>query len=540
MLSYPDSFCKSEGLPTIGKNPYIMRPPAGARQHAFHSTTSSLETFMKRLLIPFLGLIICACGPSTAQKTVTILHTNDIHGGFLPREATWMKTIPKPMIGGFSELVHTVDSIRSEHPDALLLDAGDVMTGNPISDIEYGGAQGGALFEMMNRIGYTSGCPGNHDLDISQENLRGLISIQKFPALSANLVNNDGALPLGNKEYVIVERNGVRIGIFGLMLQGLARVVNQTNLEGLRVLSPVETAKRIIAELDPLTDLIVAVTHQGVDDDSLLAASVKGLDVIVGGHSHTRLQTPKVINNVIIVQAGSNAENLGVLELIVDNDRVVRHSGSLLQLWSRADRTTRLSPIIDSLKMIIDNVYAEVIATLDEDWMRGEGETKIGNFITGAMAEAAAAQIGFTNNHGIRKNLSAGSVTKRDLYEVLPFRNTLVTFQLSGKQLRSIIEYYLKRKPAIQISGVICHWKSSTSGEPEIVRIEVGGRPLINDQMYICATNDFFAGQAEKYIGMEISQPVFLTQTMFDAVEVAVRKAKTLTSRVEGRFKKLN
>jgi 2',3'-cyclic-nucleotide 2'-phosphodiesterase (5'-nucleotidase family) len=473
------------------------------------------------------------------QTTLTILHTNDMHASFVPHEATWSKSTPKPMVGGFNELVYAVDSIRATASAILLLDAGDVMTGNPISDMEYGGAQGGALFEMMNRIGYDASCPGNHDLDISQDNLRALVKIEKFPSLSANLVDNNGKFPVGNKDYTIIERGGLKIGIFGLMLQDLAGMVNQNNIVGLRVLSPVETTQRLVKELDPKTDLIIAVTHEGADEDSMLAANVSGLDVIVGGHSHTRLPSPKFVNNVIIVQAGSNCENLGVLELTVENDRVVNYNGRLLQLWTREGLTTRLSPFIDSLKTVIDKAYAEVIATLKDDWKRGDGETLIGNFITGAMAEAAHAEIGFTNNHGFRKDMSAGPLTKRDLYEILPFRNVLVTFQLSGKQLRSIMMYYLKRKPAIQITGVRCQWKRAQSGEVEIVQLAVNGQPVNDDKMYICATSDFFAGQSKQYIGMEIGQPIFSNKTVFDVVETAARNARVISSKVEGRFQQI-
>ncbi len=443
------------------------------------------------------------------------------------------------MVGGFNELVHAVDSIKRVNANVLLLDGGDVMTGNPISDIEYGGAQGGALFELMNRTGYDAACPGNHDLDISQENLRALINVQRFPALSANLVDDNNRLPFGNEEYTIIERGGLRIGVFGLMFQSLASVVNQNNIIGVKVLSPVETAQRLVERLDPQTDLIVAVTHQGVKEDSIVAANVNGLDVIVGGHSHTRLQQPKVVNGVVIVQAGSNCENLGILELKIANDAVTSHNGRLLQLWAREGRTTRLSPLVDSLKTRIDTDFAEVIATLKEDWRRGgDGETNIGNFVVNAMAEAASAEIGFTNSHGIRKDMAAGTVTKRDIYEILPFRNVLVTFQLSGKQLKEVMMYYLKRKPAIQMSAVRCTWKKS-SGGIEIVSLTVHGKPVDDNKMYICATSDFFAGQSNQYIGMEIERPVFSSKTLFDVAVEAAKKAGNISTPVEGRFKEV-
>ena len=129
------------------------------------------------LLISILvGLNAASCQP----KTLTILHTNDMHASFIPHEAYWIRITPKPMVGGFKELYFTVDSIRKALPATLLLDAGDVMTGNPITERKYEDVYGGALFQMMNMIGYDAWCPGNHDFDVSQENLAGLISLSTF------------------------------------------------------------------------------------------------------------------------------------------------------------------------------------------------------------------------------------------------------------------------------------------------------------------------------------------------------------------------
>ena len=473
------------------------------------------------------------------QHIITILHTNDMHAGFTPHQAFWIKSDPKPMVGGFNELTYAIDSIRAATPATLLLDAGDVMTGNPISDMEYGGAQGGGLFEMMNRIGYDASCPGNHDLDISQDNLRALVSIEKFPSLSANLVNSEGKFSLGNKDYTIIERGGLRIGVFGLMLQNLAGMVFQNNIIGLKVLSPIETARRIISEIAPKTDLIIALTHQGADEDSALASNVTGLDVIVGGHSHTRLKQPKVVNKVVIVQAGSDCENLGILHLTVEDKHVVKYDGQLLQLWAHDGRKTRLSPLIDSMKTVIDKEYSEVIATLKEDWKRGSGETNIGNFVAGAMASAAGAEIGITNTHGLRKDVPAGPLTKRDLYEVLPFRNILATFQLTGKDLRSIMIYYLTKKPAIQMTGMVCQWRRTDGGNIDIVKLEVNGKPADDGTMYSCSTSDFFVGQSKAYMGMEIESPIYLHETMFGAVEKAARQAKVISTRIENRYQEI-
>lgn len=458
-----------------------------------------------------------------------------MHGGFLPREAAWVKTLPRPMVGGFNELTAAVDSIRALRPDALLFDAGDVMTGNPICDMEHGGAQGGLLFAMMNRIGYDLWCPGNHDLDISQQNLRALVALAEFPSVSANLVTEAGTTLPGVRDYVILERSGVRIGVIGIMSRELYNLVNQNSLVGLRVFPPVETARRLVAELDPQTDLLIALTHQGFDEDSAMAEEVTGLDLIIGGHSHTRLRQPRVVNSVIIAQAGSNCENLGVLELTVEDDRVVAHQGELLPLKD-ARRRTRLSGMIDSIATEIDREYSEVIAHLAEDWRRSEEESNIGNFVLEAQRRAAGAQISFINTGGIRRDVPAGPLTKRQLYEVLPFRNIVATFQLSGRQLRDAVTHHLTKKPGIQMSGLTCRWRRTPDGGAEILDLRVDGRPVEESATYICAASDYFLGEAARYLGMTVDRPIMLRTTLFEAALAAARGEKSIRSVVEHRI----
>jgi 2',3'-cyclic-nucleotide 2'-phosphodiesterase (5'-nucleotidase family) len=472
------------------------------------------------------------------QKKITILHTNDMHASFVPHEATWSRKEPKPMVGGFSELYFLVDSIRKEKP-LLLLDAGDVMTGNPITEYQYENVFGGALFAMMNTIGYDAWSFGNHDFDASQENLLGITRIVQFPVLSANVVNEHEKFSLNNRPYVILEKNGLRIGIIGIMSQYLYNLVNQKNLVGVKVLSPVETAQKYIDELDEKTDVLIALTHEGVDDDSLLAENVDGLDVIVGGHSHTRLTKPRIINDVIIVQAGANCENLGELELVVEDDKIISFDGKLITLWKRDNHPqNEFTNFVDSLQQQIERDYSEVIAELEVDWRRRDGESGIGNFISDAQRAAAFADVGFMNNHGIRKDVLKGPLTKKALFEVLPFQNILTTFQLSGAQLADVIRYYIKEKPSIQTSGIVCKWRREDK-EIEFVECIINGKPLEESKMYICAASDYFVGEAKRYIGTEITNPVFSNTMVFSEVVKYARTMKTISTEIEQRITKV-
>jgi 2',3'-cyclic-nucleotide 2'-phosphodiesterase (5'-nucleotidase family) len=486
-----------------------------------------------RLSLLVLLLALAVAGGRSQEKTLTILHTNDIHASFVPHEAYWVKESPPPLIGGLAELKFIADSVRATRRATLMLDAGDVMTGNPVTDIQYAGASGGALFAMLDSIGYDAWCPGNHDFDVSQDNLRALVRIAACPTVCANLVDTAGRYPVGNVPYVILERGGIRIGVIGLISQELYDLVNQNNLTGIRVLSPAETAQKFVDEIKHRTDIIIALTHQGVDEDTRLAAAVHGLAIIVGGHSHTRLRHPKVVDGVLIVQAGSNAENLGELDITVDGGRITKYDGNLIPLWAGRTRPrSGVSAIADSMKKEIDREYDRVIFTLRGNWTRSESQSAIGTFLADAQREAAGAEVGFMNNGGIRRDVMAGPVSKKTLFEVMPFRNILTTFQLTGEQLRNIMVYNIEKRPGIQIAGMSGRWKRSPDGGVVFTLIEVGGKPLDLSRSYACAASDFFVGDGKKYLGEEIHDSISLQKTVFDAVEKIVHERKEIVAGV--------
>lgn len=493
------------------------------------------------VIVVAFGMLCSTIDVRTQPKTLTILHTNDMHASFLPHEAGWVQSSPKPMVGGFRELWWMVDSIRRSKGDVLVLDGGDVMTGTPISEFDYKGGTGGALFELMNMVGYDAWTIGNHDLDISQDNLRTLTAIARFPTVSANLVDTTGRLTLNNKDYVIVKKNGLRIGIIGLMAPDLFHLTNTNNLKGLKVLSPVEVVQKIIDKINRETDLIVALTHEGVDADSILAVSAHGLSIIIGGHSHTRLKTPKMINGVIVCQAGSNCENLGELELTIDGGKVTASNGKLLTLWARSDRPeNEISKFIAEYKKNVDKDYGIILGTLSADWKRSRsGESNVGSFVADAIREGAKASVGITNSSGIRKDLSAGNITKLDLFEISPFRNYLCTFSLSGGELRGLVQRYLQSmiegKTSLDLSGITATWKRE-SGRAKIMNLKIDGQDIVDDRAYLIATSDFLINQSDKYLGMT-PKKVNYTQTTISQMLVAkVQKEKTISGGIEMHF----
>jgi 2',3'-cyclic-nucleotide 2'-phosphodiesterase (5'-nucleotidase family) len=195
--------------------------------------------------------------------------------------------------------------------------------------------------------------------------------------------------------------------------------------------------------------------------------------------------------------------------------------------------------MIDSVDGVIESDYSEVIAQMEPNWSEKGNGIALGDLITEAQREAAHAQIAFMNLHGIRRSIGAGPLTKRDLFEVLPFRNMITVFTLTGKEIRSIVNYYLDKKSPIRIAGLLCNWRKTRAGA-EIILIEVDGTPVNDTSTYICAANDYLAGEAQRYLGLELTNVTYLNQTVFGAVEKKLRTLKVVAPDLKKRFIKVD
>lgn len=186
-----------------------------------------------RFWVPIAAVfVLLGCSHSvkpTGPTELIILHTNDIHGKFTETPATWVEG--EPPIGGFSNLSVFVATERARTPNVLLLDAGDLMTGNPICDYDYEGVKGGAMMAFMNMLQYDAMCVGNHEFDHGLEELDGLLSLARFPVLSANTYTPDGDLTAPAR-HVIVKRGGLRVGVIGLLTEDLYGVAAPSKLAG--------------------------------------------------------------------------------------------------------------------------------------------------------------------------------------------------------------------------------------------------------------------------------------------------------------------
>ena len=503
--------------------------------------------FITVILTALLSLTNITFTAENSSNKITILHTNDIHGNFQPIIIKAKNPREQDRkLGGVLALDSYLSQIRKQTANILFLDAGDFMTGNPICDIKYKGAIGGPMIQFFNELKYDGVTLGNHEFDISLQNVRNLIKLADFPVFSANLFTLDGEL-FADEPYHIFQKNGLSIGVIGVIVDDLPDYINAPQKDEL-ILKPAASVIDSLARLiDPETDLIIALSHSGFGQDKIIAEKIGAeVDIIIGGHSHTRIKKAIQINGKLIVQAGSKWANLGRLDITVKNDKVSDFNYKLIPLWNDGIKPNPdLVNIFDYYESEIDKEYGRVIGELITTWQRSSAiESNIGNFITDCIRDYSNADFALINSGGIRSNLNAGPIKKLDIKNILPFSNSITKFQASGKDVLDLIQLNAEASAfnlhgILQVSGLKYEWKKAGNDKIEIVKALISGQEIDKNKIYTGATVDFIISNAEKYLGFEPKQVNDLMMALSEVVMKKIEQKQVIKSKVEGRMVKL-
>ena len=278
---------------------------------------------LRKTVVLYMLLLFTAVG-AFAQKHLEVLHTNDTHSCIMPLNPNLADTAVAGR-GGFLRRVAMIKEERAKNPDLLLIDSGDFSQGSPFYTMFKGDVEVG----LMNLMGYDAVTIGNHEFDFGLENMARIFKMAKFPVVCANYDFTGTCVEGLVKPYVIIKRNGLKIGLFGLSPQ-LEGLVDLSKCKGVTYLDPVEVGNRVAAELkhDKKCDVVICVSHLGwlrpdeMGDQKLLASS-KDIDLVLGGHSHSYFKELRYVNNadgkaVPVDQNGKNAMYVGKLTLSFD------------------------------------------------------------------------------------------------------------------------------------------------------------------------------------------------------------------------------
>ncbi|WP_372869641.1 5'-nucleotidase C-terminal domain-containing protein [Planomicrobium okeanokoites] len=488
---------------------------------------------------------------------LTIMHTNDTHANLenAPKRATLVK------------------QLRAANPNNLLLDAGDVFSGSLYFNL----FEGMADLELMNYMGYDAMTFGNHEFDLGSsefghQSLADFVTNAEFPFVSSNvdfsgdplftdLQKNVYTADFGKGEIydgIIKTIDGEKVGIFGLTTEETAQISSPDAIEFTNYLAAAEEA--VAAFEAEGVNKIIALTHIGYNDsaqfdnDRLLAEGVAGIDVIVGGHTHTALTEGQVINNggepVVIVQTGQYNSNLGQLDVTFNAEGVITSTVGethpvTLHKVSDAAVDTEAAALLAPFKAEVDEVKNESAGAYTEVFLNGgrnEGgvrtsETNLGNVITDGMLNAAKqidpdTVIALQNGGGIRSSIDVGEITIGEVLTVMPFGNSLAIMDLTGAELKTALEHSVKEFPKesggfLHVAGMEFSFDPSQPVGSRVTSAnlisEDGVRTKIeNTTRYKVATNTFTAAGgdgykvfADVYADGRVSEPGTIDYEMF-------------------------
>ncbi len=466
-----------------------------------------------------------------ADVEILLLTTNDLHGRLEP--FTCQTDQRTQLVGGFAALAAQMSLIEQEGTGAVLrLNSGDTLTG-PYA-VHFNGA---ALFGGLSLMGIDAATLGNHELDRGPEVLAQALKHCAFPMVLTNVDIPSGHMLEGAlKPYYLFERAGKRLLVIGLLTPELPHISSPGS--GINVLDPggAEMRERIMAIIKKQRpDLVIALTHLGLEEDRQLARRIPGIDVICGGHSHDLLPAGEAATvthadgrQTVIVQAGAGGIALGVLRIRLKPDMQPDYAWLPRKINAPSAQCQHMLEFIEGYRAILPPVQAltttDTVIDCRADILRSR-EAPIGNFIADSLREHFNTDVALYNGGGIRGDsmLPAGVLTSMDVETMLPFNNEAVVISMPGAMLRQVLEHSVAHLPQpwggfLQVSGLRMRVEPQPQSRQQgqtgyvhtaapvqrITGVDIRGtdnvyRPLAPDQVYRIVTNSFLARGGNGY-----------------------------------------
>lgn len=445
------------------------------------------------LLMAMFFSNVTAAFASGSGKNVTILFTHDVHDHLLPFNLLQDGKIINS--GGYARIQSIINEQRKDNPDLLLLDGGDFSMGTIFQTMF---ASDAPELRIMGQMGYDAVTLGNHEFDFRPDGLADSLNAakksgDKLPQIVASnityptdkngqmtgaVANLKAAMDsYGAREYTIIERNGVRIGIFGLMGKDASEKAPMAEVQFTDIAESAKSMVDILKNKEK-ADLIICLSHSGTSpdksqsEDEILAKKVPGIDVIISGHTHTKLTSPIIVGSTIIGSCGENGENLGIMNITMDDNKVWKLSNySLKSIDSSIPEDPAISQTIDGYKKVVQNDYLDnfglgfdqVLAETPFNFLpvadieKEDTENTLGNLITDSYIYAVKQAEGSSYKPitaaivpagTIRSSFVKGKITVSDAYDVSSLGvgpdeisgYPLISVYLTGKELKEVCE----------------------------------------------------------------------------------------------------
>jgi 2',3'-cyclic-nucleotide 2'-phosphodiesterase (5'-nucleotidase family) len=424
---------------------------------------------MRRIIkILILASLFAGCGKNAE---IIILCTNDMHGS----------------IDNFPKLSAYYKKLKADNPNTFLFSDGDLFLGNPLVD-RYP-EKGYPIIDIMNKTGYCLSSIGNHEFDYGQKVLNERIKQAEFPFISANIKYGEGSTLKPVEPYKIFNIDGITMSVLGLLEVGQDGIpsTHPDNVTGLKFSSPIETAGEY-SFLKADCDIFILLSHAGLEQDMDMAEKYPEVDVILGGHSHTKIDSGMIKNGVLITQAFEKLNYVGETRISVKQGTVVTKSNRLVNLNKLEDEDPEIRKLVDSYKSV--DRGTKIIGRASS---KISGKRKLGALMTDALTEMLNLDIAFLNSGGIRiDNIPKGDITLNTIYALDPFENDVVKIMMSYDEL----EKFLLKNRTILVSGITC--EISKNGKKTSVKIlDKNGVALDKSKKYAVGMNSYIYSTRE-------------------------------------------
>ncbi|MDO4711836.1 MAG: 5'-nucleotidase C-terminal domain-containing protein [Peptostreptococcaceae bacterium] len=468
------------------------------------------------------------------EKMLTIIHTNDVHAAVVDNGKSQI---------GFAKLGTYVEELRKKD-EILVLDAGDMIQGLPIANLE----KGKSIIPMANEIGYDAMAVGNHEFDFGTNVLFEIEKGFNFPMLANNVMKGGKSV---FKPYIVKEVKGLKVGIFGIATPETAFKTHPENVVGYEFSDMIKASKDSVDKLrnTEKVDIVIALAHLGLYEgeytSDLIAKNVEGIDLIIDGHSHTMLDKGLEENGTLIVSTGSSMRAVGKVDLKIVDKKVVGRTASLLKYDDMKDVKPEQA-ILDAIKkveekqsVILDKVVGKTAVDLvGERNVVRTGESNLGQLATAAMLDLTKADMAITNGGGIRASIKAGDITMRDLVTVFPFGNTVMVKEVKGSDIVAALEHgtneYPNEKGAFpHVGGITFTLRVNASVGKRVTDVKIGGQAIDMEKTYKVATNDFMAAGGDGYLMFKPYPSKAEYNTLMDTLLDYVQKVGKVEGKME-------
>lgn len=518
--------------------------------------------------------------PDDQYQKITLIFTNDVHGGITLTEASFINPDFPPIIGGGPSAARYINLYREKALEkkwgVLLLDQGDWFQGTLVGTR----SGGSAVFDYMNMIQYDAAVIGNHDFDMGKDNVVKLVEKAQFPVLAANIIDKStNSIADFVKPYLIKELYGIKIGIIGLATRSTKIMSYPKHIEGLDFLPEIPVARKYVKKLreEEGCDFIILATHSWLDYNPAegyanllkdkaknkdfetgtasaieIAHFVEGIDVILGGHIHKGHDKPweEPDNHTLIIQSYANSSSsLGQINFYFDRRTKTfagydfdNDKGAMLTLF--ADEFWPDQVFYDSIVVLqrqYEKGFDDVLGVSEEPLTRTAGESTMGNVVVDAMRAEGKADVAVSNYGGIRSEIKSGTITARDVFKVMPFDNKIVLMRVNGAFIKELVEDRVAgTSNGMLVSGMKVVADKNLPDRERVTLLEIGGKPYDPDALYTLAVSDYLAEGNSGFSRLTTVNQEEIAHTgiaIRDAIINYVKAQTPLKPKLEGRFK---